>query len=59
MANLAIQYVPPDRLRPYPGNARSHSPGDARHGSRRLFSEERSEWEVEPLSSLVNQIQDL
>jgi ParB-like chromosome segregation protein Spo0J len=25
MANLAIQYVSPDRLRPYPGNARSHS----------------------------------
>jgi hypothetical protein len=25
MSNLAIQYVSPDRLRPYPGNARSHS----------------------------------
>src|ERR1700716_2633139 len=25
MANLAIQYVSPDRLRPYPGNARTHS----------------------------------
>jgi DNA modification methylase len=25
MPNLAIQYVSPDRLRPYPGNARSHS----------------------------------
>jgi DNA modification methylase len=25
MANLEIQYVSPDRLRPYPGNARSHS----------------------------------
>jgi DNA modification methylase len=25
MPNLAIQYVAPDRLRPYPGNARSHS----------------------------------
>src|SRR4029077_81655 len=25
MSNLEIQYVPPDRLRPYPGNARSHS----------------------------------
>ena len=25
MSNLAIQYVSPDRLRPYPGNARTHS----------------------------------
>ena len=25
MSNLQIQYVSPDRLRPYPGNARSHS----------------------------------
>jgi DNA modification methylase len=25
MPNLQIQYVSPDRLRPYPGNARSHS----------------------------------
>jgi DNA modification methylase len=25
MPSLAIQYVSPDRLRPYPGNARSHS----------------------------------
>jgi ParB-like chromosome segregation protein Spo0J len=25
MSNLAIQYVSPDRLRPYPGNARMHS----------------------------------
>ena len=25
MSNLEIQYVSPDRLRPYPGNARSHS----------------------------------
>jgi DNA modification methylase len=25
MPNLAIQYVSPDRLRPYPGNARTHS----------------------------------
>jgi ParB-like chromosome segregation protein Spo0J len=25
MPNLEIQYVSPDRLRPYPGNARSHS----------------------------------
>src|ERR1700737_836383 len=25
MPNLAIQYLSPDRLRPYPGNARSHS----------------------------------
>ena len=25
MSNLEIQYVPPDRLRPYPGNARAHS----------------------------------
>ena len=25
MSNLPIQYVSPDRLRPYPGNARSHS----------------------------------
>ena len=25
MANLEIQYVSPDRLRPYPGNARTHS----------------------------------
>jgi DNA modification methylase len=25
MPNLKIQYVSPDRLRPYPGNARSHS----------------------------------
>src|SRR5258708_32598393 len=25
MPNLAIQYVSPDRLRPYPANARSHS----------------------------------
>src|SRR6266436_1113849 len=25
MSNLALQYVSPDRLRPYPGNARSHS----------------------------------
>jgi hypothetical protein len=25
MANLAIQYVSPDRLRPYPANARTHS----------------------------------
>jgi ParB-like chromosome segregation protein Spo0J len=25
MSNLKIQYVSPDRLRPYPGNARSHS----------------------------------
>jgi DNA modification methylase len=25
MLNLKIQYVSPDRLRPYPGNARSHS----------------------------------
>src|SRR3954463_13521285 len=25
MANLAIQYVSPDRLRPYTGNARTHS----------------------------------
>ena len=25
MSNLAIQYVSSDRLRPYPGNARSHS----------------------------------
>ncbi len=25
MSNLAIQYISPDRLRPYPGNARSHS----------------------------------
>src|ERR1700722_19045839 len=25
MSNLAIQYVSPNRLRPYPGNARSHS----------------------------------
>ena len=25
MPNLVIQYVSPDRLRPYPGNARSHS----------------------------------
>ncbi len=25
MSNLQIQYVPPDRLRPYPGNARTHS----------------------------------
>src|SRR5260370_13091905 len=25
MPNLAIQYVSPDRLRPSPGNARSHS----------------------------------
>src|SRR3979411_1428750 len=25
MANLAIQYVSPDRVRPYPGNARTHS----------------------------------
>jgi len=25
MSNLQIQYRPPDRLRPYPGNARSHS----------------------------------
>src|SRR5260370_40737098 len=25
MSNLAIQYVSPERLRPYPGNARSHS----------------------------------
>ena len=25
MSNLEIQYVSPDRLRPYPGNARAHS----------------------------------
>src|SRR5713226_4747849 len=25
MSNLQIQYVSPDRLRPYPGNARTHS----------------------------------
>jgi ParB-like chromosome segregation protein Spo0J len=25
MPNLQIQYISPDRLRPYPGNARSHS----------------------------------
>ena len=25
MSDLQIQYVSPDRLRPYPGNARSHS----------------------------------
>ena len=25
MSNLAIQYVSPERLRPYPGNARTHS----------------------------------
>src|SRR6516164_2376501 len=25
MSNLEIQYVPPDRLRPYLGNARAHS----------------------------------
>src|SRR5882762_1946024 len=25
MSNLAIQYISPDRLRPYPGNARTHS----------------------------------
>jgi ParB-like chromosome segregation protein Spo0J len=25
MSNLEIQYLSPDRLRPYPGNARSHS----------------------------------
>jgi DNA modification methylase len=25
MSNLAIQYLSPDRLRPYPGNARTHS----------------------------------
>ena len=26
MSNLQIQYVSPGRLRPYPGNARTHSP---------------------------------